>query len=85
MLSTYVVNGFSGNELRLPGLLRPYPRYVSIPRLSFCLDYGPVSFSAFKLEWRTFLLGSSVVNVLALSDFDLEEVVFQTVAMSLIE
>lgn len=40
---------------------------------------------AFKLEWRTFVLSSSVVNVLPLSDFDLENIVFQTVAMGLIE
>lgn len=44
------------------------------------------AFAALELEWRTFALDSSVVNVLPLSDFDLEKkLVFQTVAMGLIE
>lgn len=34
-------------------------------------------FVAFKLEWRTFVLGSSVVNVLPLLDFDLENLFFR--------
>lgn len=34
------------------------------------------AFVAFKLEWRTFALGSSAVNVLPLSDFDLEKTCF---------
>lgn len=34
------------------------------------------AFVAFKLEWRSFVLGSSVVNVLPLSDFDLEKTCF---------
>lgn len=34
------------------------------------------AFVAFKLEWRAFVLGSSVVNVLPLSDFDLEKTCF---------
>lgn len=43
------------------------------------------NFLAFKLGWRTFLLGSSVVNVLPLSDLDLEKVGFQRVAVGLME
>lgn len=34
------------------------------------------AFLAFKLEWRPFPVGSSVVNVLPLSDFDLEKKLF---------
>lgn len=34
------------------------------------------AFVAFELEWRTFALDSSVVNVLPLPDFDLEKNLF---------